>query len=134
VLLNPCFYSVVLYRLSNFLYKRRLKVFAKIIWFINRVLLSIDIDYRAEIGESFIIVHGIGIVIGYDVKIGNNVMIYHGVTLGGSGKVRYLNGKKITQPIIGNDCILYTNSCIFGPVIINANTKIKACSLVSKDI
>ena len=134
VLLNPCFYSLVLYRISNFLYKKKLKLFAKIIWFFNRIIFSVDIDYRADIGKNFIIVHGLGIVIGCNVKIGDNCKIYHGVTLGGSGKIRNYNGKNISQPIIGNNCTIYTNACLFGPIKIKDNCKIKACEIIKEDI
>lgn len=86
VMLNPCYYSVVLYRISHKLYKLKLSPIAKIVWFINRIMFSVDIDYRAKIGVGFRLIHGIGVVIGKDVKIGNNVLIYQGVTLGCSGK------------------------------------------------
>ena len=134
VLLNPCFYSVLLYIFSHFLYKHKLGIIAKIIWFINRILFSVDIDYRARIGKNFMLVHGIGTVIGFDVTIGNNVKIYQGVTLGGCGKVRNENGNILTQPVIGDDCIIYTNSCVFGPVKVKSNTRIKACQVIISDI
>ncbi|NOW85433.1 serine acetyltransferase [Clostridium beijerinckii] len=133
VLLNPCFYSVVLYRISHKLYKCNLKLLAKIVWLINRIINSVDIDYRAQIGKDFMIIHGIGIVIGSDVIIGDGVKVYQGVTLGGCGKVRVCNEKLISQPIIGDNSIIYTNSCIFGPVIIKNGTKIKACQVITED-
>lgn len=134
VLLNPCFYSVLLYRLSHFLYKIKLSILAKLVWIINRIIFSVDIDYRAEIGKNFMLVHGIGTVIGFDVKIGKNVKIYQGVTLGGCGKTRNEDRKILTQPIIGDNCIIYTNVCIFGPVKVKSNTKVKACQVVLSDI
>lgn len=134
VLLNPCYYTVLLYRISNRLYRWKLNILAKLVWLINRILFSVDIDYRAQIGKDFMIIHGIGIVIGCDVRIGDNVKIYQGVTIGGAGKVREINGEKLTQPVIGNNCIIYTNACVFGPVFIKDNTKIKACTVVSKDL
>ncbi len=134
VLLNPCFYSVILYRVSNFFYRHKLSIISKVIWFINRVIFSVDIDYRAQIGDNFMLVHGLGIVIGCDVKIGKNVKIYQGVTLGGCGKIREENGEILTQPIIGDNCIIYTNACIFGPVKISSNTKIKACKVIVEDM
>lgn len=133
VMLNPCYYSVVLYRISHKLYKLKLSPIAKIVWFINRIMFSVDIDYRAKIGAGFRLIHGIGVVIGKDVKIGNNVLIYQGVTLGGSGKKRNINSKIRTQPTIGNNSIIYTNSCIFGAVIIRDNSIIKACTIVKED-
>lgn len=134
VLLNPCFYSVLLYRISNSLYRKKLTILAKLVWLVNRILFSVDIDYRATIGKNFMLVHGIGVVIGCDVKIGNNVKIYQGVTLGGNGKSRYEGSTMYTQPVIEDNCIIYTNSCLFGPIIIKPNTIIKACQVISKDI
>ena len=43
---------------------------------------GIDIHPGAEIGESFFIDHGTGVVIGETTLIGNRVRIYQGVTLG----------------------------------------------------
>lgn len=43
---------------------------------------GIDINPSAQIGESFFIDHGTGVVIGETAVIGNNVKIYQGVTLG----------------------------------------------------
>ena len=133
-LLNPCFYSVILYRISNIAFRYKLRIIAKLIWFINRVVFSVDIDYRAKIGRNFILVHGIGVVIGCDVRIKDNVKIYQGVTLGGNGKIREIINGQMTQPEIGNNCIIYTNTCVFGPVIINDNSIVKACQVVVKDI
>ncbi|MDY3959628.1 serine O-acetyltransferase [Romboutsia timonensis] len=134
VLLNPCFYAVLLYRISNKLYKNNLAILAKLVWLLNRIVFCVDIDYRATIGENFMLIHGIGVVIGCDVKLGNNIKIYQGVTLGGNGKTRNEDGIVYTQPVIGDNCIIYTNACLFGPIVIKPNTVIKACQVVSKDI
>ncbi len=134
VFLNPCFAAVILYRISNFMYKRHLNILAKIVWLINRILFSVDIDYRAQIGKNFMLIHGIGVVIGKNVVIEDNVKIYQGVTLGGAGIVREYKGKIIDQPQIGEGSIIYTNACIFGPVIISENSKIKACKVITKDV
>lgn len=134
VLMNPCFYSVVLYRLSNKFYKMRLEIISKFIWLINRVIFNVDIDYRANIGKNFKIIHGLGIVIGCNVVIKDNVSIYQGVTIGGTGKEREYSGKIIDQPIIKEKCILYANSTIIGPIIIEEKSVIGAGTIVSKDI
>lgn len=48
--------------------------------------------------------------------------------------MRCIDNKEFTQPIIGDNCIIYTNACVFGPVIISDNTKVKACKLITSDI
>lgn len=51
LLFNPCFHSVCLYRLSSFLYipKLRFNVLSKIVWYLNRIIFNVDIDYRADL-------------------------------------------------------------------------------------
>ena len=80
---NPCFHSVCLYRLSSFFYKVHLSIFAKIVWYINRIIFNVDIDYRADLAGGLVLVHGIGIVIGKTVISKGRLVIYQNVTLGG---------------------------------------------------
>lgn len=135
ILFNPCFHSVCLYRLSRMLYKIYLIPFAKIIWYINRLLYHVDIEYRADLAGGLNIVHGLGIVIGKNVVTKGKVRIYQGVTLGGAGKVRTLeNGKKVTQPIIEDNVTLYSHCMVLGPVVISANSIVKAGKIVTEDI
>lgn len=135
VFINPCFYSLLLYRISNFMYKHKGSLIAKIIWFINRIIFNIDIDYRANISEEVMIVHGLGIVIGHEVFIEKRVKIYQGVTIGGNNsKTRIIEDKEISQPIIKSGAILCPNSVIIGPIVIGENATIGACTVVTKDI
>lgn len=134
VLINPCFHSVVLYRLSAFFYKIKCSVLAKFIWYINRVIFSVDIDYRANLAGGFVLVHGLGTVIGKDVVSLGPLVVYQGVTIGGSGKSRIIEGEKeIWQPILGKNVCIYTNAMVLGPVRISDNVKIKAGERITID-
>ncbi|WP_411169807.1 serine O-acetyltransferase [Clostridium sp. MB05] len=133
VIINPCFLCMVLFRISNYMYKRKLKLLAKVIWFINRVTFNVDIDYRAEISEEVMLIHGLGIVIGHEVRIDRRVKIYQGVTLGGNnGKTDIYEGKEISQPVIEENCVIAPNSMIFGPVVIKKNSFVKAGKIISR--
>ena len=136
IFFNPCFHCVVLYRISNFFYKIHLNVFAKIIWYINRIIYNADIDYRADLAGGFVLIHGLGVVIGSGVKSMGKLIVYHGVTIGGNqGRTRTdEKGRVWGQPLIGENVIIYTNASIFGPVIISDNTTIKAGSIITKNI
>jgi len=92
MLINPCFYSVILYRVSNKVYRLKIPLIPKLIWFINRIIFNVDIDYRATIGKRFMLVHGMGVVIGCNTVIEEECKVFQGVTLGGnSGKKRVIN-------------------------------------------
>lgn len=133
---NPNFHSVCLYRLSNLFYKMHLSIISKIIWYINRMLFHVDIDYRADLAGGFVLVHGLGTVIGKSVRSKGRLTVYQGVTIGGNnGKIRLDEaGKSFGQPIIGENVKVYTGAGIYGPVIVQDKTVIKAGSIVTHDI
>lgn len=134
ILFNPCFHSIVLYRMAHCFYRIHLSIIAKVIWYFNRVVFNVDIDYRAHIAGGFKLVHGLGTVIGKDVKTLGRVTVYQGVTLGGSGKTRVYENQVIDQPVIEDNVIIYTDAKVFGPVIIGANNHIKAGAIISEDV
>lgn len=126
VLINPCFHSVVLYRLSSFFYKIKCSILAKFVWYINRVFFSVDIDYRANLAGGFVLVHGLGTVIGKDVVSLGTLVVYQGVTIGGSGKSKIIDCRECWQPIIETGVKIYANAMVLGPVRISENSIIKA--------
>lgn len=136
IFLNPCFHSVVIFRISQFFHLIKLNIISKVLWYLNRIVFSVDIDYRAELAGGLVLVHGLNVVIGKDVKSKGCLTIYQGVTIGGNGNRYNVDryGKKYYQPIIENNVKLYTNACIFGPVLISENTIIKAGSIITKDV
>ncbi|WP_270275994.1 serine O-acetyltransferase [Enterococcus casseliflavus] len=134
VLINPNYHSLIVFRFANFLYRHKVLFLPKILWYINRIIFSIDIDYRASIGKNFMIIHGIGIVIGKNVVIGKNCKVYQNCTLGGNGKSKKIDNVKVTMPIIGNNTAIYSNSTIIGPVLIGNNVIIGAATTIVKDI
>lgn len=136
LLFNPCFHSICLFRCSNFLYRCHLDVISKILWYLNRMLFHVDIDYRADLAGGFVLVHGLGTVIGCEVCSKGRLTVYQGVTIGGNcGKVRIdSDGKTRGQPIFGKNVTIYTDVSIFGPVVIGDNVVIKAKSLITHDV
>jgi serine O-acetyltransferase len=78
---------------------------------------GIDINPQAQIGESFFIDHGTGVVIGATAVIGRNVKLYQGVTLGALSISRdeingRIGGKR--HPTIEDDVTIYAGASIHG--------------------
>lgn len=92
ILANPCFHSVLLYRISRLFYKIHLSFISKIIWYINRLLFHVDIDFRADLAGGFVLIHGLGVVIGAGVISEGPLKVYQGVTLGGRSFARNIKG------------------------------------------
>lgn len=133
LLFNPCFHSVCLYRLSVFLNKLHLSPISKVIWYINRMLFHVDIDYRADLAGGFVLIHGLGTVIGRSVCSRGRLTVYQGVTIGGNNNLSRVDekGREWWQPLLEDNVKICTNACVFGPIIISEGTLVKAGSIVS---
>jgi len=113
ILTYPGFYAIAIYRAANFFYRKSVPLFPRLLTEYSHRLTGIDIHPGAEIGKSFCIDHGTGIVIGETTVIGNNVKIYQGVTLGALSvsKKSFANKR---HPTIEDNVILYSNATILG--------------------
>ncbi|HBK02552.1 MAG TPA: serine acetyltransferase [Clostridiales bacterium] len=115
ILTYPGIEATFTYRLAHILYKENVPLIPRMMTEIAHSKTGIDINPGAEIGESFVIDHGTGIVIGETTKIGERVNIYQGVTLGAISlkNARSLVGKK-RHPTIEDDVTIYAGATILG--------------------
>jgi serine O-acetyltransferase len=82
ILSYPGFQAVAVHRIAHFFWTRQVPIIPRMMSELIHTRTGIDIHPGAEIGESFFIDHGTGVVIGETSVIGKNVKIYQGVTLG----------------------------------------------------
>lgn len=129
IILYQGFHILIYYRISHFLYQKKLYFLARLISQIGRFFTGIEIHPGATIGKRLFIDHGMGIVIGETAKIGDNCTIYHEVTLGGTGKQ-----ENKRHPTIGNNVMIGAGAKIIGAIKIGDNVKIGAGAVVLKDI
>jgi serine O-acetyltransferase len=109
----PGFYATAIYRLSHQLHKLGVTILPRIFTEYAHSKTGIDIHPCAEIGSSFFIDHGTGIVIGETSTIGNNVKIYQGVTLGALNVSKDKASTK-RHPTIEDNVIIYSGATILG--------------------
>ena len=122
IIIYPGFHILVFHRVSNFLYRHKLKFLARLNSQIGRFFTGIEIHPGAKIGRRLFIDHGMGIVIGETTTIGNDCTIYHNVTLGGTGKDKYKR-----HPDLGNNVMV---GC--GAKVLRSNKNRKQCKNRSK--
>ena len=82
LLCYPGILAVIHHRLAHHLYNNGLPLLARISSELAHSATGIDIHPGAQIGLSFFIDHGTGVVIGETAIIGERVRIYQAVTLG----------------------------------------------------
>ncbi|MCQ2205475.1 MAG: serine acetyltransferase [Bacteroidaceae bacterium] len=116
------------YRAERWLYKHRMKVFAKGIQAIIFYLFNSKITGDTEIGHgTYCVCRGISTVLIPGTKIGNNCVL--GLRF---STVRQFPYKDV--PTIGNNVWIGPNVIVAGPVIIEDNVLIAGNSFVNKSV
>ena len=109
----PGFYAIAIYRLAHELYKEGFPLVPRLMTECAHRQTGIDINPGAQIGDSFHIDHGTGIVIGETAIVKNHVKIYQGVTLGGLYVAKHLHKTK-RHPTIEDNVTIYASATILG--------------------
>ncbi|MET0155699.1 MAG: serine O-acetyltransferase [Rickettsiales bacterium] len=129
LLCYPGLHAILAHRLTHVLWKRKMRLTARILSQLARWITGVEIHPGAVIGERFFIDHGMGVVIGETAVVGNDVTIYHGVTLGGTS---WKDGKR--HPTVGDNAIIGCGAQILGPIYVGKSAKIGSNAVVVKDV
>lgn len=113
IITYPGFFALAVYRISHEFYKLNVPIIPRLFSEYAHSKVGIDINPGAQIGHSFYIDHGTGIVIGETTIIGNNVKIYQGVTLGALFVTKSLSNEK-RHPTIEDNVVIYAGATILG--------------------
>jgi serine O-acetyltransferase len=120
--------AVIYHRLAHQLYRLGSPFLARMIADIAHSLTGIDIHPAAQIGDSFFIDHGTGVVIGETCVIGRGVRLYQAVTLGAKRFPTDENGVLIKgnarHPIVEDDVVIYAGATILGRITIGKGSTI----------
>jgi len=136
ILLYPGFHAVLFHRAAHALWGLRLKLLARAVSQLGRMLTGIEIHPGAKIGRRLFIDHGMGVVIGETAEIGDDVTLYHGVTLGGiapsidSGA--QVNLKR--HPTLENGVIVGSGGQVLGPITVGRCARVGANAVVVRDV
>ena len=130
IFLSQGFHAILLHRIANFLYNKKIYFLAMLISKLNRFFTGIEIHPGAKIGKKVYIDHGSGTVIGETAIIGDYCTIYQGVTLGATGNEKEFN----RHPIIEENVMIGAGAKILGKIKIGKNTKIGAGAIVTKNV
>ncbi|MEW6210681.1 MAG: serine O-acetyltransferase EpsC [Acidobacteriota bacterium] len=118
ILSYPAVSAITAYRVAHELHLLDVPLLSRMLTELAHSRTGIDIHPGAQVGESFFIDHGTGVVIGETTVIGNNVKLYQGVTLGALSfpkdeKGRLIRGQK-RHPTIEDNVVIYAGATILG--------------------
>ncbi|SMF99622.1 Serine acetyltransferase [Burkholderia singularis] len=128
LLCYPGVRAMMHHRFAHALYRLGVPLLARFINEIAHSATGIDIHPGAQIGSSFFIDHGTGVVIGETAIIGERVRLYQAVTLGaksfpadGDGTLVKGNAR---HPVVEDDVVIYAGATILGRVTIGRGSVI----------
>src|ERR687884_1031928 len=121
--------ALLTHRVAHALHEVGVPLLPHVISNTSKMITGVEIHPAAEIGDSLLIDHGSGVVIGETAEIGNNVTLYQGVTLGGTGFAR---GKR--HPTVEDDVIIGSGAKLLGPISVGRGAKVGANTVVIHDV
>lgn len=124
---NSVIYCNYLYWLSRILFKNGENTIADKVYYLNKMLNSVDLFYAIELPETWSCEHPLGSVMGR-AKYGNRFFFYQGCTVGGNR-----NKGILEYPVIGENVIMYSDSKIIGNSIIGNNVLISANAYIKNE-
>ncbi|MBA2125402.1 serine acetyltransferase [Hyphomicrobium methylovorum] len=120
--------AIIYHRIAHALHSLGAPVVARIIAALAHSQTGIDIHPGAQIGGSFFIDHGTGVVIGETVIVGERVRIYQAVTLGAKRFSVDEQGALVKgeprHPIVEDDVVIYAGATILGRITIGHGSSI----------
>lgn len=141
ILCYPGIDAIFTHRVAHALYKLGVPLLPRIMQELAHKRTGIDVHPGAEIGESFFIDHGAGVVIGQTTIIGDHVRIYQGVTIGATsfeldtgGQLKRTGDTK-RHPTIGSRVTIYAGAVILGgQTVIGDDCVIAGSALVMESV
>lgn len=128
MLCYPGTIAILYHRLAHSLYRQGVPFLARLLADIGHSLTGIDIHPAAQIGASFFIDHGTGVVIGETAVLGQRVRLYQAVTLGAKRFPTDVNGALVKgaprHPIVEDDVVIYAGATILGRITVGAGSTI----------
>jgi serine O-acetyltransferase len=124
----PGMTAIIYHRFAHALHNLGAPFLARLISRIAHSSTGIDIHPGAEIGGSFFVDHGTGVVIGETAVIGQRVRLYQAVTLGAKRFPADENGTLIKgnprHPIVEDDVVVYAGATVLGRITIGSGSTI----------
>ncbi|MBM4244481.1 MAG: serine O-acetyltransferase [Deltaproteobacteria bacterium] len=125
----PGIHALLMHRVAHGLWRRGLRLTARLISTWSRFVTGIEIHPGAEFGRRCFIDHGMGVVVGETAQVGNDVLIYQGVSLGGTSLTK---GKR--HPTIEDYCVLGLGATVLGPITVGRHSRVGAGSVVVQSV
>ena len=123
--------AVKLHYVAHLLSNSRHRCLGRLVYWLNKVLISSDIDASASVAYSVFIPHATGVVIGETAVISMGTRIMPGVVIGArSGTI---SGKR-RHAKVGARVFIGAGAKLLGPIVVGDDASIGANAVVIADV
>jgi serine O-acetyltransferase len=130
--------AIIHHRIAHELHRLGVPLIPRIMAELAHSSTGVDIHPGAQIGASFFIDHGTGVVIGETCVIGERVRLYQGVTLGAKSFPTDEDGRPLKglprHPIVEDDVVIYAGATILGRITIGRGASIGGNVWITQDV
>lgn len=130
-LFKPGFQAVLLFRLSHWLFKRKMVRLAWLAARLNQFLTAAEMEFNAQVGPGLLIAHPAGIVLGRGSVLGRKVTLFQGVTL---GALDWHPARIGRFPRVGDNVFIFAGAKILGDIALGDNVVVGANAVVTTDV
>jgi serine O-acetyltransferase len=138
LLCYPSMTAIIRHRFAHALHRLGATFVARMISGIAHAATGVDIHPAAQIGPSFFIDHGTGVVIGETAIIGENVRLYQAVTLGAKRFPADASGALVKgiprHPIIEDNVVIYAGATVLGRITVGRGSSIGGNVWLTKSV
>lgn len=117
--------ATLLYRVSNLLHRRGVRVLPQLLSRLNLTLHGLDIPPSVPIGPGLYVPHPVGTVVMAE-RIGANVTLVSGVTIGMRNEARF--------PRVGDNVYIGAGARVLGGIVVGSDVSIGANAVVICDV
>jgi serine acetyltransferase len=129
---HPSFVCVFLYRVANYLFRRRRRHLARLVWHLNFLLTGADISPSSDLGPGLVVVNPAGLsLMG---KAGRNFTVMPCSGIGSEVGRRDDMGAGPGLPVLGDDVVLEPFCGVLGPVRVGSGVRVRTGTCVVGDV
>jgi serine O-acetyltransferase len=132
ILLGPANLALAVWRFQVHFHRKRIPVINKLLSVANLILFAAEMEPEADVGEGFILLNPVGIMLHGHTKIGRNCIFAHQITTTLGPRVGF--DPVNDYIIIGDNVVISAGVRIIGNLTIGANTWVGPNTVVTESI
>jgi serine O-acetyltransferase len=131
-LLSPAGLALAIWRFQALIHRKHIPLANKFLSLLNLMLFAFEVEPGAEIGEGFVLLNPVGIMLHAHTKIGRDCVFAHQITTSLGPRI----GLDVVNDyiVLGDHVVVSAGARIIGDLVIGANTWVGPNTVVTESL